>query len=204
MIYVCFVSGPSTSLSPPSPLPLSHPRQSEVVKCVIDDVARAHKKGNTALYPPPCPLPLCLVVWLMCSRGSMGRGGERGARATYSVGNFADILDKTATKCPTRMSRGDTGGGAAVGGSGVGWGEAKISTVKVQDERVTTCKTSDKRNGSQVEAKRKRKLHATQCKKKVGQLARKRKRGSEIWSQGAAEVAESKANIMLTIWQAAC
>lgn len=28
--------------------------------------------------------------------------------------------------------------------------------------------------------------------------------GSEIWSQGAAEVAESKANIMLTIWQAAC
>lgn len=48
----------------------------------------------------------------------------------------------------------------AVGGCGRGEGgtEAKISTVKVQDERVTTCKTSDKRNGSQVEAKRKRKL----------------------------------------------
>lgn len=39
---------------------------------------------------------------------------------------------------------------------------AKISAVKVQDERVTTCKTSDKRKGSQVEAKRKRKLQATQ------------------------------------------
>lgn len=47
---------------------------------------------------------------------------------------------------------------AVAGGRGEGGTEAKISTVKVQDERVTTCKTSDKPNGSQVEAKRKRKL----------------------------------------------
>lgn len=83
----------------------------------------------------------------MCSKGSEGS-------TTYSVGNFADILDKTATKCPTRMpSEVQAGSGRGEGGT-----EAKISTVKVQDERVTTCKTSDKRNGSQVEAKRKRKL----------------------------------------------
>lgn len=38
--------------------------------------------------------------------------------------HFVDIFDKTATKWPTTIAN---------------W--AKISAAKVQDERVTTCKT---------------------------------------------------------------
>lgn len=52
-----------------------------------------------------------------------------------------------------------------------------------------------KSSGSQTEAET---VHATQCKKKVGQ-ERENKRG--VAREG---VAEAKANIMLTIWQAAC
>lgn len=82
----------------------------------------------------------------------------------------------------------------------------------MQDERVTTCKTSDKRNGSQVEAKRKRKLCMQHnARKKWAKKDREKERRGmserelERWKQGGKrEVTEAKANIMLTIWQAAC
>lgn len=91
-------------------------------------------------------------------------------------------------------------------GSGWEWqGEggtgAKISTVKVQDERVTTCKTSDKRNGSQVEAKRKRKLCMQHNARKKWAM---KEWGNKSEGECKGGVAEAKANIMLTIWQAAC
>lgn len=188
--------------SPPPPF-LS---QSEVVKCVIDDVARAHKKGNT-----PTPSPSLSITLLSCVanvlKGALDGGGGAVQRIQLAIllTFWTKQLQNVQQECQVKHEE-------AVAGR-EGGTEAKISTVKVQDERVTTCKTSDKRNGSQVEAKRKRKLcmqHNARKKwaKKEREKEVEKRNGRGGTREGErgmkSEVAEAKANIMLTIWQAAC
>lgn len=80
MFDLCLFCQWPQHVPPPFPTPPLSPRQSEVVKCVIDDVARAHKKGNTALSPTPLPTPA-----LLSCVANVFKGQHEGRRREGSV-----------------------------------------------------------------------------------------------------------------------